>query len=128
MDETITIVIDFDGTVVTHDYPFMGKDIGSVKILNKLVKSGHRLILFTMRSGDTLREAITWFIDNGVPLYGIQTNPTQESWTSSPKAYGNLYIDDAAIFAPLTEDITLSDRPFIDWVVVEKELMKLGLI
>ena len=44
------ILIDFDGTVVTHDFPAVGKDIGSVPVLKRLVDNGHRLILFTMRS------------------------------------------------------------------------------
>ena len=44
------ICIDFDGTAVTHDFPKVGKDIGAVPVLMRLVNSGHRLILFTMRS------------------------------------------------------------------------------
>lgn len=44
------IGIDFDGTVVTHDFPKIGKDIGAVPVLRKLVDNGHKLILFTMRS------------------------------------------------------------------------------
>ena len=46
----MTINIDFDGTVVTHDFPNVGKDIGAVPILRKLVNQGHQLILFTMRA------------------------------------------------------------------------------
>ena len=44
------ICIDFDGTCVTHEFPIIGRDIGAVPILKSLVDSGHRLILFTMRS------------------------------------------------------------------------------
>ena len=44
------ISIDFDGTCVTHEFPLIGKDIGAVPILKKLVQRGHQLILFTMRS------------------------------------------------------------------------------
>ena len=44
------IVIDFDGTVVTHDFPKVGNDIGAVPVLKELIANGHRLILFTMRS------------------------------------------------------------------------------
>jgi len=46
------INIDFDGSVVTHEYPHVGQDIGAVPVLQKLVENGHRLILFTMRSAD----------------------------------------------------------------------------
>ncbi len=46
----IVINVDFDGTVVTHEFPKIGKDIGAVPVLRELVEHGHKLILFTMRS------------------------------------------------------------------------------
>ena len=46
------ICIDFDGTCVTHDFPKVGKDIGAIPVLKKLIENGHNLILFTMRSDD----------------------------------------------------------------------------
>jgi hypothetical protein len=52
------IVVDFDGTVVTHDYPRVGKDIGAVPVLKELIKNKHQLILFTMRSGKKLDDAV----------------------------------------------------------------------
>lgn len=118
------IAVDFDGTCVTHDYPNIGKDIGSVPILKELSKN-HKLILYTMRSSKngTLQEAIDWFVENDIPLFGIQKNPSQKIWTDSPKAYAEIYIDDAALGCPLIEDLTLSDRPFVDWKIVKKILM-----
>lgn len=112
------IAVDFDGTCVTHDYPEVGKEIGAVPVLKELVKQKHKLILWTMRSGSQLEDAVEWFNSNGIPLYGIQTNPTQKSWTESPKAYANIYIDDAALGAPLKHDEMLSPREFIDWAAV----------
>ncbi|MFN5345612.1 MAG: hypothetical protein ACK44N_01860 [Bacteroidota bacterium] len=47
-------------------------------------------------TGNYLTEAVNWFNENGIPLYGILTNPTQHTWTTSPKTYAQLYIDDAA--------------------------------
>jgi hypothetical protein len=107
------IAIDFDGTCVTHEFPKIGKEIGAAPVLRKLIESGCKLILFTMRSdivnptgtdnelhlesGNYLTEALNWFKDNNIPLYGVQTNPTQHTWTTSPKAYAQLYIDDAAL-------------------------------
>jgi hypothetical protein len=114
------ICIDFDGTCVTHDYPNVGKDIGSAPLLKRLSDEGHNLILFTMRSGKELNDAVEWFKENNIPLYGIQKNPTQESWTTSPKAYGQLYIDDAALGAPLVINPKLSSRPYIDWAKVKQ--------
>lgn len=126
--ENFTINVDFDGTVVTHDFPNVGKDIGSVPVLKKMVTNGCKLILFTMRSGETLGDAVKWFKDNDIPLYGVQTNPTQRFWTTSPKSYANLMIDDSAIGCPLKFDEVLSERPFVDWVIVEKMLLERGVI
>lgn len=122
------IGIDFDGTCVTHSYPNIGRDIMSVPVLKKLVQNGHQLILFTMRSDKTLEDAVNWFKENDIPLFGIQTNPTQSSWTKSPKAYCHLYIDDAGLGCPLKYDITLSDRAFVDWEKTNMMLIESGVI
>ncbi len=138
------IGIDFDGTCVTHDYPNVGKDIGAVSILKKLVEQGHQLILFTMRSDKPetvnshfevvakeelyLTDAVNWFKQNDIPLYGIQTNPTQFTWTTSPKAYCHLYIDDAGLGCPLTFNQYISMRPFVNWPEVEKMLKDMSVI
>ena len=118
------IAVDFDGTCVTHDYPRVGKDIGAIPVLKRLVGGGHQLILWTMRSGKELNDAIKWFENNGIELYGIQENPNQKSWTASPKAYAQLYIDDAALGSPCKMDSSLSNRKFIDWKEVEIILFK----
>lgn len=118
------IAVDFDGTCVTHEYPNIGKDIGAVPLLKKLTDSGHKIILNTMRSGDKLKEAMQWFTDNNIPLYGANENPTQKSWTESPKVFANLYIDDAALGCPLIFDHAVSSRPFVNWVMVEEILEK----
>ena len=122
------IGIDFDGTCVTHSYPHVGKDIGSIPVLKRLVQKGHQLILFTMRSDKTLEEAVKWFKDNDIKLFGIQTNPTQSSWTKSPKAYCHLYIDDAGLGCPLKYDSALSDRAFVDWQKAEMMLIASGVL
>lgn len=118
------IAIDFDGTCVTHVYPNVGLNIGAQDVLQKLVRNGHKLILFTMRSGTALKHAVDWFEINEIPLYGIQSNPTQKNWTKSPKAYAQLYIDDAALGIPLKKDLSLSTREFVDWVKVEEWLVE----
>lgn len=122
------IVVDCDGTVMTHDYPRIGKDIGAVPVLKELIKNKHQLILFTMRSGKKLDDAVNWFKENEIPLFGIQTNPSQHEWTDSPKAYGQLILDDAAAFAPLKFDPEYSNRPFIDWDKMRNELVRTGWI
>jgi hypothetical protein len=122
----MNIAIDFDGTCVTHDFPIIGSDIGAVPVLRELTKAGHSLILFTMRSdSDTekyLTDAVNWFKVNEIPLWGIQTNPEQNTWTSSPKAYAHLYIDDAALGCPLIYG--LHARPYVDWKEVRNYLVQ----
>jgi hypothetical protein len=124
----MVIGIDFDGTCVTHEFPFVGIDIGAVPVLKELIANGHSLILWTMRSngdkGNFLDDAINWFIKNEIPLYGIQTNPSQSSWTTSPKAYCQLYIDDAALGCPLVS----AERDYVDWVKVKKMLVEMKII
>jgi len=107
------IAIDFDGTCVAHEYPKIGKDIGAVPVLKELVNLGHHLILFTMRDGQQLRDAVDWFKQNDIKLYGVQYNPTQQDWTKSNKCYAELYIDDAALGCPLV--CIEGERPFVDW-------------
>ncbi len=130
------IAIDFDGTCVTHEFPKVGKDINAVPVLKALVENGHQLVLFTMRSdivnpiesGNYLTDAVNWFKNNEIPLYGIQTNPTQHTWTTSPKAYAQMYIDDAALGCPLKYDKEFAERPFVDWSVVRDMLKWNGLL
>lgn len=138
------ICIDFDGTCVSHEFPKIGKDIGAVPILKELIENGHRLILFTMRSDrkkkkkvggeeviveeNVLTEALRWFEENGIPLYGVQKNPTQRFWTSSPKAYGHLYIDDANLGCPLIENDPESERAYVDWAKVREILVEKGIL
>ena len=140
----MNICLDFDGTCVTHDFPLIGKDIGAIPVLKKLVEKGHNLILFTMRSdiesptgkgeelhlvgGNYLSDAVNWFIINEIPLWGIQVNPEQSTWTTSPKAYGHIYIDDAAIGCPLLFNPELSERHFVDWVTIGVLLRDKGII
>jgi len=124
----MVLAIDFDGTAVTHYYPRVGKDIGASFVLKELVQNGHQLILWTMRSGKELEDAVNWFKENDIPLYGIQRNPSQDSWTNSPKCYAQIYIDDAALGCPLYNNPSLSDRPFVDWTQVREILVASGAI
>ena len=118
------IAIDFDGTVVDHRYPCVGPDVpNAVKTLSALCDRGDKLILWTMRSGRYLDDAVVWFAKYKILLYGIQCNPVQHKWTESPKAYAQLYIDDAAFGAPLLRYPDF-ERPCIDWYAVSDVLFK----
>lgn len=126
------ICIDFDGTCVTHEFPEIGEDIGAEPVLRKLLDNGHRLVLFTMRSnsrdaGNVLDDAVKWFWDRDLELWGVQENPEQAEWTSSPKAYGHIYIDDSALGVPLIHPGN-GKRPYVNWTLVEDQLKTRGLI
>lgn len=123
----VVIAVDFDGTCVTHEYPYMGADVGAVPVLKELAEAGHRLIMTTMRSGKLEKEAVQWFKDNGIPLYAVNENPDQKSWTKSPKVNCDIYIDDAALGCPLKRVPTCT-RPFIDWEKVRELLVKEGFL
>lgn len=125
----MVIAIDFDGTCVTHDYPHVGHDIGAQPVLRALVAAGHQLVLWTMRSETSagpLQHAVDWFAKNEIPLYGIQRNPTQDNWTQSPKAYAQLYIDDAALGCPLSH--SAHGHPFVNWDGVKDQLLQRNVI
>lgn len=107
------IAIDFDGTCVTHEYPEIGRDIGAAEVIRKFVARGDKIILFTMRSGKHLDDAVMWFAANEIPLFGINQNPEQHTWTSSPKPYANVYIDDAALGVPLRHPP--GERSYVHW-------------
>jgi hypothetical protein len=120
--KNMIIAIDFDGTCVTHEYPNVGKDINAIPVLKNIVNKGHKIILYTMRHGKELQDAVEWFVNNNIPLYGINENPTQKNWTKSPKIYAHIYIDDAALGCPLIFNEEYSDRPYVDWEAVQKLL------
>jgi hypothetical protein len=87
--------------------------------MKELVALGHQLILWTMRSGYYLDEAVKWFVAREIPLFGIQRDPDQGDWTQSPKCYAQLYIDDAAFGAPLIE-LAAFERKCMDWSKVRE--------
>lgn len=123
-----TVCVDFDGTCVDHRYPDIGPDAPMAgPILRALVANGVRLILWTMRSGDELQAAVDWFRTRKIPLFGVNSNPEQVTWTTSPKAYAQAYIDDAAVGAPLME-VAGYKRPCLDWVEAQRHLVRGGFL
>ena len=113
--------VDFDGTIVTHRYPKMGSPVpNALNVLDRLQGEGHKIILYTMRSGAELLEAVKYLKDQRISLYGVNENPDQKEWTDSPKVYAHRYIDDAAVGCPLVQPYYTSDRPWVDWFEIER--------
>lgn len=110
------IAVDFDGTIVRHDFPRIGSEApNAFKVLRKLQEGGHKLILLTMRSEKYLQDAVDFCAERGVRFWAVNNNPEQGSWTSSPKVYAQLYIDDMALGVPMNDGT-------VDWYVVEQWL------
>jgi hypothetical protein len=111
----IYISLDFDGTVCRHRYPYIGEDIPyCVSVLKELINKDIKICLNTMRSDKTLEAAVNWFIERNIPLYGINVNPDQLSWTKSPKVWGTIYIGDDALGCPVIYDKINGDK-YVDW-------------
>jgi hypothetical protein len=68
-----------------------------------------------------LTDAVEWFRERKIPLYGVNVNPDQKEWTESPKPWGHIYIDDCAFGCPLVE-VEGFNRPVVDWLEVERVL------
>lgn len=118
------VAVDFDGTCVTHEYPDVGKDVPfAFEVLKRLEMNGVKIILWTMRSGEKLQDAVDWFASKHIELWGINENPTQKEWTQSPKCYAPIYIDDAALGCPLIPSYN-GGRLMVDWKQIEKLLQE----
>ena len=96
----LTIAIDFDGTIVEDKYPEIGKPmIFAFETLKKLHDKGHRLILWTYRSGRKLNEAVEFCKKNGIEFYAVNKSFPEEVYDGklSRKINADLFIDDRNI-------------------------------
>lgn len=134
------IAVDFDGTLVEHEYPKIGAPLPwAFETLRVLKKKGYRLMLWSMRGhpdlerfphldirtgeyipADTLQEAIDFCRERGVEFDGINESP--EQFSTSAKQYAHVYIDDTALGCPLVEPRK------VDWVGVIKLLLMKGVL
>nr|WP_314687932.1 hypothetical protein [uncultured Porphyromonas sp.] len=94
----MTIAVDFDGTIVRHRYPKIGDEIPfATETLRLLLRDRHRLILWTVREGKLLDEAIEWCRARGVEFYAVNRDFPEEDATGSGfsrKIKADLFIDD----------------------------------
>jgi hypothetical protein len=96
----IKIAVDFDGTIVEHRYPEIGKEmLFAFRTLKELEKRGARLILWTFRTGKELDEAVEYCRNNGIEFYAINKNYPEEvpDELVSRKIDADIYIDDKNI-------------------------------
>ena len=91
------IAVDFDGTIVKHKYPVIGKEIPfAIETLRLLQEKGHKLILWTYRHGKELEKAVDFCEKRGLIFHAINNNFEGEEFDNSysRKIYADIYIDD----------------------------------
>lgn len=94
----MVIAVDFDGTIVEHKYPRIGKEIPfAIATLKRLQEEGHRIILWTVREGDLLQQAVDFCRERGLEFYAVNANfadeyPEEPGYCRKIKAH--LFIDD----------------------------------
>lgn len=95
------IAVDFDGTIVEHKYPAIGKEIPfAIDTLKKLQEEKHLLVLWTVREGDLLNEAVEFCKSKGLEFYAVNKDYPEETELSedfSRKLKADLFIDDRNI-------------------------------
>lgn len=115
------IAVDFDGTIVEHAYPSIGREIpGAFDCLKQLVSDGHRLILWTTREGELLSDAIQFCRNHGLEFYAVNSDTpgTLLEGRTRKLATPNVYIDDRnigglpewpVIYEMVTEHLTFQE-------------------
>ena len=100
-------------------------------VLQELVERGHKLILWTIRSGKYLEDAVNWCKKKGIELYGVNENPDFLHDEKARKVFFDLVIDDKSIGIPVA---AFYDAPrsrvqrVVDWEFLKEELKKLNLL
>lgn len=95
----MTIAVDFDGTIVKHRYPQIGEEIPfATQTLKMLIQDRHKLILWSVREGRLLDEAVEWCRQRGVEFYAVNKDFPEEDERKnmhfSRKLKVDLWIDD----------------------------------
>ncbi len=131
----MTIAVDFDGTIVEHRYPEIGREIPfAIRTLKQLQEERHRLILWTVREGKRLEEAVEFCRERGLEFYAVNSNfPEETAPAASPLEPGEAAAGDERTsggkgvneYSPscrkLKADLYLDDRNlggFVDWAAV----------
>lgn len=119
------IAVDFDGTIVEHKYPKIGKEIPfAVETLKRLQADHHTLILWSVREGQLLKDAVDWCRGRGLEFYAVNSNHPEDFYegedtpTSPRKLKADLFIDGrnlgglpdwGEIYHVITEGITFRE-------------------
>ena len=133
------IAVDFDDTIATNRYPFVGDLIPYAKeVINMLYSNGCAIMLWTVRGTNEINEfgynnphgklnaldnAKQFCENNGIPINFFNFNPRHPS--NSPKQLADYVIDDINLGCPT---MIFKNRRVVDWIEVAKILNKEKLI
>lgn len=106
--------IDFDGTIVEHKFPAIGKPLpDALHVIRCLsLVYHHDIIIWTCRAGRPLVEMVHWLDENRVPFTAINSNIVHTPGFAVPKVLADVYLDDRSF------------PPFTSWADVKKEFCK----
>lgn len=99
----MVIAVDFDGTIVEHRYPEIGEELPfATDVLKMLIADRHKVILYTMRNGKLLEDAVKWCAERGVEFYAVNSDEPSDfradrNTNYSPKVNADYFIDDRNI-------------------------------
>ncbi|MFM7289009.1 MAG: BT0820 family HAD-type phosphatase [Bacteroidota bacterium] len=128
-EKSKTIAVDFDGTVVEHAYPGIGQEmLFAFATLKRLQEKGHKLILWSIREGQTLQEAVDYCKANGVEFYAVNANfpgEVLEPGVSARKVNADIFIDDRNVggfrgWSEIYQMLHPEDGPFFHQLENEK--------
>lgn len=125
--------IDFDNTIATHNYPFVGELIPMAKeVINTLKDNGHYIFLWTVRGDESwdsdgkinaLQNAREFLDENEIEIDGFNSSPIHPS--SSPKQHCDYFIDDINLSTPY---IMYHGHRVVDWAMIAVYLKYAGAI
>jgi hypothetical protein len=117
---SLVIAVDFDGTIVQDQFPFIGPEIpGAVLALHLLRKQGHKLILLTCREGEHLADACAWLRKRGIIPDAVNENLPGIPWEPRKVLYDAL-IDDRAVGCPMRQ--ARDGKTLPDWLEIQRML------
>lgn len=113
----MTIAVDFDGTIVEHKYPAIGEELPfATDTLKMLINDHHRLILWSVREGKTLEEAVNWCRERGVEFWAVNRDYPEEVPEKNKNYSRKLKVD------MFIDDLNIGGLP--DWGTIYKMISK----
>lgn len=110
------IAVDFDGTLVKDRFPDIGEaNTAMFKAVRRAQAEGYKIILWTCRNGEALKEAVQYCANRGLHFDAINENIDEVKYLyggDTRKVYADLYLDDKS--CTLTEKYGFCKLPSLE--------------